>query len=148
MPDTKTKLTLGAALVNQGLLKPESLAEALARQKRSGQLLGRILVDNNYVTEEQISQAMAQQLDLAYVDLRRYEVQPQTVQLLTELQTRRFRALVLEDRGESCLLGVVDPYDLRTQDEVAIVLKRHLQLAVITNQQLLQTIDRVYRKTE
>ena len=107
MPETKTKLTLGAALVNQGLLKPESLAEALARQKRSGQLLGRILVDNNYVTEEQISQAMAQQLDLAYVDLRRYEVQPQTVQLLTELQTRRFRALVLEDRGESCLLGVV-----------------------------------------
>ncbi len=148
MSENKTHPTLGATLVNQGLLKPEHLTEALARQKRSGQMLGRILVDNNYVTEEQISKAIAQQLDLAYVDLRRYEVQPQTVQLLTELQTRRFRALVLEDRGESCLLGVVDPYDLRTQDEVAIVLKRHLQLAVITNQQLLQTIDRVYRKTE
>ena len=148
MTNNQTHPTLGATLVKQGLLKPADLTEALAKQKRSGQLLGRILVDNNYVTEEQISQAIAQQLDLAYIDLRRYEVQPQAVQLLTELQTRRFRALVLEDRGDTCLLGVVDPSDLRAQDEMAVVLKRHVHLAVITNQQLLQTIDRVYRKTE
>jgi len=140
--------TLGATLISQGLLKPESLADALVKQKRSGQLLGRILIDNSYATEEQISQAIALQLDLTYIDLRRFDVQPQTVQLLSELQTRRFRALVLEDRGDSCLLGVVDPSDLRSQDEVAVVLKRHITVAVITNQQLLQTIDRVYRKTE
>jgi MSHA biogenesis protein MshE len=148
MSDTTNQPSLGAMLVTQGSLTPEHLADALAKQKRSGQLLGRILVDNNYATEEQISQAIAQQLQLTYIDLRRFEVQPQVVQLLSELQARRFRALVLEDRGNSCLLGVVDPSDLRSQDEVAVVLKRHISLAVITNQQLLQTIDRVYRKTE
>lgn len=148
MVDKPANPTLGATLVAQGLLKPEHLTEALAKQKRSGHLLGRILVDNNYATEEQISQAIAQQLNLAYVDLRRFEVQQPVVQLLSESQTRRFAALVLEDRGDSCLLGVVDPSDLRSQDAVAAVLKRHLTLAVITNQQLLQTIERVYRKTE
>jgi MSHA biogenesis protein MshE len=148
MVDKTSNPSLGATLVKQGFLKPEHLSDALVRQKRSGQLLGRILIDNNYATEEQISQAIAQQLDLTYIDLRRFEVQAQTVQLLTELQTRRYRTLVLEDRGDSCLLGVVDPSDFRSQDEVALVLKRHTSLAVITNQQLLQTIDRVYRKTE
>jgi MSHA biogenesis protein MshE len=148
MSETTNQPSLGAMLVTQGFLLPEHLADALTKQKRSGQLLGRILVDNNYTTEEQISQTIAQQLQLTYIDLRRFEVQPQVVQLLSELQARRFRALVLEDRGNSCLLGVVDPSDLRSQDEVAVVLRRHVSLAVITNQQLLQTIDRVYRKTE
>jgi len=148
MSERRTHVRLGSALVEQGLLRPEQLNEALAEQKRSGQLLGRVLVDNNYVTEEQIAHAIALQLGIAYIDLRRYEVQPQTVQRLTELQARRFHALVLEDRGDTCLVGVVDPSDLRSQDEMAVVLKRPLDLAIITNEQLLQTIDRIYRKTE
>ena len=148
MSEGRKPVKLGAALLEQGLLRPEQLNEALAEQKRTGQMLGRVLVDNNYVTEEQIAQAVSQQLGVAYVDLRRFEVQPQTVQLLTELQARRFHALVLESRDDACLVGVVDPSDLRSQDEMAALLKRPIDLAIITNEQLLQTIDRVYRKTE
>ena len=148
MSERRKHVRLGSALVEQGLLRPDQLNDALAEQKRSGQLLGRVLVDNNYVTEEQIANTVALQLGIAYIDLRRYEVQPNTVHRLTELQARRFHALVLEDRGETYLVGVVDPSDLRSQDEMAVLLKRPVDLAVITNEQLLQTIDRVYRKTE
>ncbi len=140
--------TLGAILLEQGLLRPEQLSEALVEQKRTGQQLGRVLVENSYVTEEHLASAIGHQLGIAYVDLRRFDVQPHTVQLLTELQARRFHALVLEDRGESCLVGMVDPSDLRSQDEMAALLKRRVDLALITNEQLMQTIDRVYRKTE
>src|SRR5450830_158764 len=148
MSETRKPVRLGSALVEQGLLRPEQLNEALAEQNRTGQQLGRVLVDNNYVTEEQIANAIAHQLGIAYIDLRRFEVQPKTVHLLTELQARRFHALVLEDRGETCLVGVVDPSDLRSQDDMAVLLKRHIDLALITNEQFLQTIDRIYRKTE
>ncbi len=144
----KKKVMLGSALVEQGFLRPEQLNEALAEQKRTGKLLGRVLIDNNYVTEEQIAKALASQLGIAYIDLKRYEVQPKTVQTLSEIQTRSFHALVLEDRADTYLIGVVDPSDLRSQDELAILLKRPIDLAVITSSQLLQTIDRIYRKTE
>ncbi len=148
MSDQK-KVMLGSALVEQGFLRPKQLSQALAEQKRTGQLRGRVLIDNNYVTEEQIAKAVASQLDIAYIDLKHYEVQPKTVQTLSEIQARRFRALVLEDRGgDTYLIGVVDPSDLRSQDELAILLKRPIDLAVITSSQLLQTIDRIYRKTE
>ena len=144
----KNKVMLGSALVEQGFLRQEKLNEALAEQKGTGKLLGRVLIDNNYVTEEQIAKAIAGQLGIAYIDLKQYEVQPQTVLLLTEIQARRFHALVLEDRADTYLLGVVNPSDLRSQDELAILLKRPIDLAVITSSQLLQTIDRIYRKTE
>jgi MSHA biogenesis protein MshE len=73
---------------------------------------------------------------------------PDTVRKITEMQARRYRAIVLEDRSETLLIGLVDPTDLRAQDELAMALKRPIDVAMITNEQLVHTIDRIYRKTE
>ncbi len=145
---TPKLLLLGNALVEQGLLTPERLGEALAEQKRTGHVLGRVLVESGFVTEEQIARVFALRLKVPFIDLKRFEVVQTTVRALTEAQARRFRALVLEDRGESFLVGLVDPFDLRAQDELAVLLKRPVDLALITNEQLVQTMNRVYRKTE
>jgi MSHA biogenesis protein MshE len=139
---------LGHVLIEQGFIRPEQLNQALAEQKRSGLVLGKVLVDMALVSEEQVAQAVAQQLGLPFVDLRRFDVQPEVVRLLSEMQARRYSAVVLEDRGDSVLVGVVDPMDLRAQDGLAALLKRHVDLATITHEQLIATIDRIYRKTE
>src|SRR5690242_20043682 len=139
---------LGNLLVEQGLLTAERLAEALAEQERTGRLLGRVLVENRFVTEEQVARTLAGQLQVPYIDLRRYEVNFDTVRLFTEMQARRFRGVVLEQREDTYLIGMVDPFDLRAQDEIAALLRRPVDVALITNDQLNQTIDRVYRKTE
>jgi MSHA biogenesis protein MshE len=139
---------LGEVLVQQDLISQEKLDSALAEHKRTGRLLGRVLVDTGEVTEEQIARAVAKQLDVPYVDLRRFDIDPATVRLLSEVQTRRFRAIVLEDKGDAYLVGLVDPTDLRAQDELSMSLKRPVDVAMITNEQLVHTIDRVYRKTE
>jgi MSHA biogenesis protein MshE len=135
-------------LVDQGLLTPERLGEALAEQKRTGRLLGRVLVENGFVTEEQMARTLAFQFEVPYIDLKRYEVNEATVRALSEMQARRFRGLVLEDRHDTYLVGLVDPFDLRAQDEISALLKRPVDVALITNEQLVQTIDRVYRKTD
>jgi MSHA biogenesis protein MshE len=140
--------TLGTVLIEQGLLRADQLNQALAEQRRTGKLLGKLLVEMELASEEQIAQAIASQLDLPYVDLRRFDVNPEVVRHLSELQARRHGALVLEDRKDSWLVGVVDPTDLRAQDELAKALRRHVDLAVITGEQLIATIDRIYRKTE
>ncbi len=141
-------LQLGAALIEQGYLTPVQLNEALAEQKRTGRMLGKVLVENNYVTEEQIARTIAAQQGVPFVDLLRYEVNPETVQVLNELQARRFRALVLEDRGDTWFVGLADPTDLRLQDELSRLLRRPIEIAVITSEQFNQTLDRVYRKTD
>jgi len=149
VPKTALKVpALGNLLVEQGLLAPEKLAEALAEQERTGRLLGRVLVENRFLTEEQVARALAGQLKVPYIDLRRYEVNFDTVRAFTEMQTRRFRVIVLEERADTYLVGMVDPFDLRTQDEISALLRRPVDVALITNDQLNQTIDRVYRKTE
>ena len=139
---------IGAALVEQGYLTPLKLNEALAEQKRSGRLLGRVLVERNYVTDEQMAKTIATQQGIPFIDLRRYDVDPKIVQILTEVQAWRFSAIVLEDRGDSYLVGLVNPSNLREQDDLADLLGRPIYISVITNDQFSMTVDRIYRKRD
>jgi len=142
------KIRLGDLLIQQDLLTDEQLKLSLDEQKRSGRKLGRIFVESGYVTEEGISKALARQLQAPYIDLRTYQLNNELIQRLPESQARRFRAVILEDRGETLLVGLSDPTDLTAYDELARVLKRDIDLAVVTESQVLATIDRTYRKTE
>ncbi|MDP2852364.1 MAG: GspE/PulE family protein, partial [Gallionella sp.] len=118
------------------------------QQKRSGRKLGRVLADNAFVTEEQISEALAKQLNIPYINLKYYNINPEQVRLLPENQARRFRAIVLEERNRALLVGMADPTDLFAFDEIARIVKRDIDVAVVTEGQLLESIDRGYRRTE
>jgi MSHA biogenesis protein MshE len=139
---------LGTALIKHGFLTQARLNEALEEQKRNGRMLGQVLLENNLVTEEQMARVIAEQQGLPFIDLRRYEVDPDVVKVLTEMQARRFKALILEDRKDSYLVGFADPSNLRAQDELAALVGRPIYIAVITAEQFSKTADRIYRKTE
>ena len=141
------KVRLGEILVQQKLLSEDQLNQALADQKRTGRKLGRVFVESGFVTEEQISGALARQLGIPYLNLKFYNINQDVVRLLPETQARRFRALVLEDRGETMLVGVSDPTDLFAYDEIARLLKKGVELAVVNETEVLQAIDRIYRRT-
>src|SRR5262245_33830256 len=142
------KVRLGEILLQQQLLTEQQLQDALAEQKRSGRKLGRGFVEKGFAAEEQISTALAKQLQVPYVNLKQLTVKPEVAMRLPETQARRFRALVLEDAGAYYRVGMADPTDLFAYDEVSRSLKREIQLAVVTESLLLQAIDRVYRRTE
>ena len=142
------KIRLGEILVQQGLLLPEQLTQALQEQERSGRKLGRIFVDSGFVTEDQISEAIARQLQIPFVDLKFSNTEPDTIRKLPEALARRFRALVLEDRGDAYLVGMADPTDLFAYDEIARILRKETLLAVVSGSHVLQIIDRTYRRTE
>ncbi|NMM37554.1 MAG: Flp pilus assembly complex ATPase component TadA [Glaciimonas sp.] len=142
------KIRLGEILLQQKLLSEEQLQLALSEQKRTGRKLGRVFVENGFVTEEIISGALARQLNIPYINLKHYNIKPQTVRLLPEMQARRFRAIALDERDGMLLIGMADPTDLFAYDEITRLVKRDIALAVVNESELLQTIDRLYRRTD
>jgi MSHA biogenesis protein MshE len=142
------KIRLGDLLIQQGLLMPEELQNALTEQKVTGRKLGRVIVESGLVTEEAISRALARQLGAEFIDLKAFQPRPELVKLLPEAQARRFRALVLDERQGMLRVGMSDPTDLAAFDEIARIVKRDIDLAVVAESQLLPLLDRVYRRTE
>lgn len=142
------KFRLGELLVQERVISIAQLEEALNQQKQSGRKLGRVLVDGGIVTEERIATAIANQLGIAYFDLREKDPDSTVVGLLPENMARRFRALVLADEGRQYLVGMADPSDIFGFDEIGRALKKDVSLAVVAESQLLAAIDRLYRRTE
>ncbi len=142
------KVRLGELLVQQKLISQDQLAFALDQQKRSGRKLGRVLVDNAFVTEEHISEALGKQLNIPFINLKYYNINTEKLRLLPESQARRFRAIVLEERNGLLLVGMADPTDLSAFDEITRIVDRDIDIAVVTEGQLLESIDRGYRRTD
>lgn len=142
------KIRLGEILVNQGFMTAAQLASALEEQARTGRRLGRVITDHGYADERQIAEAIANQLRIPFLDLGKYVIDSKQVLTLPEVQARRFRAIVLEEKTDRFLVGMVDPTDVYAYDELVRLLKKDIDLLVVQESLLLQTIDRCYRLTE
>lgn len=142
------KIRLGEILVRQNFMTQAELDQALEEQRKTGRRLGRVIAEKGYANERQIAEAVAHQLNIPFLDLGQYELDPKQVQKLPEVQARRFRAILLEERPDSFLVAMVDPSDVYAYDELIRLLRRDIDIVVVQESLLMQTIDRSYRQTE
>ena len=146
--NVRKKLRLGDLLVEHKIISQTQLEAALADQKKSGRKLGQILIENGYLREDALLTLLSQQLNVPFVELAHYKFEPSVVKLIPEILARRFRAIALKDKGATILVGMSDPTNIFAFDELARVINRPLDLAVVREQELLDTLDRIYRQSE
>src|SRR5512133_878186 len=147
-PGRPEKLRLGDVLVQQRLISQEQLQKTLDLQRQTGKKVGRLLIETGIITEELLANGLARQLRIPFVNLKTFPFRADVVKLLPESAARRFRALVLEDKGDSLLLALGDPLDLFAFDELTRLLKRNIAIAAVPETQLALAFDRLYRRTE
>jgi MSHA biogenesis protein MshE len=145
---TKERVRLGDLLLERKLISERSLKEALDEQRNTGRKLGRVLVDIGAISDVDLHRALAEYLDIPYVDLARMSLDAKIVRLLPETHARRYRALVLKQDKAGLLVGMADPTDIFAFDELSRLLGKQVRLALVQESALLKTIDVVYRRTD
>ncbi len=148
MPAPKLKMRLGDLLVHEHIITNEQLMQALNSQKTSGRKLGDTLIELGYISEQQLLEFFAQQLDVPFLDISQRRISTEVALLLPEVHARRLRAIIIEDQGDSVLLGMSDPADLSALDQLEQMLApKTLKLAVVMESQLYDAFDSLYRRT-
>jgi len=147
-PARRKKVRLGDLLVEQKAITAEQLQLALVEQRRTGRRLGRVLADLKLLPEEKVQEVLAEHLQVPFVDVRQVTFAPETVRLLPEALARRYRALVLQSDKRGLLVGMADPTDLVAYDELSARLKQPLRIALVREEDVIRTIDIVYRHTD
>jgi MSHA biogenesis protein MshE len=142
------KLKIGELLVREQVLSAEQLQKALEVQRATGRRLGRVLIEQGFLTERALSLMVSQQLGLHFADLRADALDIALCRQLPEVQARRLRALPLRDSPKAMLVAVSDPTELTLIDELERFLKRPVELVVVEETKLLAAVDKVYRDTE
>jgi MSHA biogenesis protein MshE len=144
----RKKIRIGDLLVQNGIITEAQLMMGLDRQRQTGMRLGRVLVESGAVEENKFLQFLAQQLDIAFVDLKQFNFDASLVQRLQEIHARRYRAIVLSEHKGVLIVGMADPMDLFAYDELSRILQQDVEVALVRESELLSTLDLVYRRTE
>jgi len=139
------RIRLGDLLVEHKLISEGQLSMALDEQKKSGHKLGRVLIENGYVKEDDVLDLLSRQLSVPFVDLSTFQFKPDVVNKLPEMAARRFRALALEDTPDGLLVGMADPTNIFAYDDLVRVIKGPIKVAVVKESDLVAAIDKVYQ---
>ena len=138
-------LPLGTLLVREGLITNEQLETALIDQQGTGRRLGELLVQWGWVSSDTISRALAEQYELEFVDLDAVEVDPKAVELLAPRDARHYSAIPIRFlEGDHLLVGVVDPTDVGSCDELRVKLGGSVTLVVVDQTELHRALAREY----
>ena len=118
------KIRLGDLLVDKNLITQDQLQLALSEQKKLGRKLGATLVELGMIDEDSLLNLLSSQLRIQLIDFNHYQYSETVAKLLPEGIARRYRAMVLEDRGNDYLVGMVDPTDIYALDEIQSTMAR------------------------
>ncbi len=137
-------LPLGTLLVRQELISNEQLELALLDQQKTGLRLGELLVNWGWVDSAAISQALAEQYDLEFVDIDAAEFDPEAIKLLSAKDARHYDAIPIRFLSDGRLLvGVADPTDVGACDELRTKLGA-VSLVVVDQHELHRALAREY----
>ena len=109
---------LGHMLIEEGLIRPEELQEALAKQESTGQFVGQVLVELGYVSEQDLASFLVRQCRIPHLNLLDYEIRKEALDLIPYEMSRKHRVLPVDNLGSMLTVAMVDPFDGGVLDEI------------------------------
>ncbi len=141
--------SLGMLLLEGGALTFEQLQHALTYQHKnpdSGRL-GQILIDLGMITQEHLSQTLAEQLGIPHVNLELFEIPASTSRCLPESLARHYLAVPLLVDGERLVIATPDPTNQDLQHLLGFATGKSIEAVQAAKDEVEQAINRIYATT-
>lgn len=122
--------SIGAILFKSRIITELELKTALEAQKVSGGRVGEALVALGAVTQEDIDWALAHQLDIPYVRIKKENVSAEAVALVPAQLARRYRLFPLFLSGSELAVAMADPLDKEAIAELTRVTGCQIAISV------------------
>lgn len=117
---TKPNINLIKILIDSQKITTEELSAALSSQKKAGKDLKEVLVENGFLTEDEIFSIISEYLFIPYLDPSKFKIDPGIINLIPEEIARRFPIFPLYKAGDILLIAVSEPLDILTLDNLRL----------------------------
>ena len=142
----ETQEPLIGRLLSAGWLDSSELELARVEQQgRDGSMI-RTLLDLGFLTAEHLAKALAAETGLELVDVRHSTVCGPLVERMGPERVRRLKALPMVDAQGIRFVAMANPMDLPAVDEVRQWVGPKIEIRVITEAALIDTIERINPK--
>ena len=113
---------LGDILIEQGVITPLELDEALQRQRLTGEMMGRVLVSMAMCEEQDIVEALAIQAGMERVDLTKLKIKDEVLRRVTSDVAKFYNIVPVRELDGTLVVAMADPLNLRVLDDLRQIL--------------------------
>ena len=135
---------LGELLLRHGSITQEKLDEALRQQKLKHRPLGELLVRMGFITDEALRQALSIQLNIAYVDLDRVEIDRALSRVINRNYARRHVLVPVSCLGQVLTVSMADPTNTAVADDLARSTGHVVHVVTSTQESIRRAFKRLY----
>ncbi len=105
------KVRIGDKLVEKGYISNDQLEKSLKLQVGTGKRIGEILIEQGLITPEVLTEALTELLDIKSINLTRSNIHPELTKLIPENICKRYKIFPFNKEDNKLCLAMVDPQD-------------------------------------
>ena len=136
---------IGRILIDEGVLTEEQLKKAVAHQQNDGGPLGQVLIELGYATEEQVTRALAKQFDLPYVDLNDIEIPEDVLRVVPFGVAKEYNVIPIAQNNGRLTVAMSKPNDVFALDNLRFILNMDIDCVLATSGDVLAAIENYYQ---
>ncbi|MFC1632206.1 GspE/PulE family protein [Candidatus Omnitrophota bacterium] len=140
------KKKLREILIENKVISEQDLEKALRIQKEKGGQLSKILVDQGIISQKELMVSLGQQLGIPPINLSKYKIDPEIVQLIPERVARHYMLIPISKIKNVVSVAMVDPLNLFALDDIKALTKAEVQTMITTPDDILSAIEKYYGK--
>lgn len=135
---------LGEMLVESGLITEEVLQKAIQAHKKAGMKLGKYLINQSLVNENQVVQMLSRQLKIDKYHPDRYPVDVELAVLIPFDTASKSQVAPLRKKGRLLTIAMLDPLDIGAMDNIEIMTNLEVEPVVCTERECQQLLNAIY----
>jgi len=145
----RERIRLGDLLIKAKLITAEQLNSALAVQKKSGEKLGKVLIEMGVINEKQLCETLGFQLGVSFVDLAHMALDPAIVNLIPEEIAMKHTLIAIDKISNDTLsVAMVNPLDIVAIDDIKAVTGYNIKVMTSMQSAIEKSINEYYKIDE
>ena len=138
------KRKIGEILIEDGLLSKAQLEEALAYQEEKGGLIGQILIEKKFLSEDMLIGALGKQFKIPYIPLKNYSINPDMAAMLAADFCHKNSMVAFDCDSKRVYVAMADPLSGPILDDLRKVTGRIPQIFLARISEILNAIFFIY----
>ncbi len=138
---------IGQLLLKHTNLAQSQLDEALRIQDETGEMLGTILVEREFITQHDITKVLCIQVGIPYLDqLKVEDIDPNITHGIAINYAKHHNVLPILETKESVTIAVSDPFKNEVFNDLRNIFRKEVDIIVTSPNHLIDAINRVYER--
>ncbi|NQT06351.1 MAG: Flp pilus assembly complex ATPase component TadA [Candidatus Omnitrophica bacterium] len=138
------KKLIGQMLIERGHITADQLEEGLSEQKKRGGYIGETLIALGLIDPYAFYPVLSAQLGIEFIRFKELSIPAEIIKKVPAKFASHYKFMPVRIDGELLTIGVTDPLDIQTMDDIRLVLGYEIKPGLASEVDIIDSIKKYY----